>query len=156
MSVWRDHRGMTERPLRATVSQRGVVFAPDDEVLLVRRRTDGGWELPGGRLDRDEGARAGVRREIIEETGIDPELGQPVHAISWLNDADDGRFAVYYYCRTDERSVTLSHEHTDFQWRSPAAAHDQLSDTQARAVANAVAAADDLDVGELGVPAPEM
>jgi 8-oxo-dGTP diphosphatase len=156
MSVWRDHRGMTERPLRATVSQRGVVFAPDDDVLLVRRRTDGGWELPGGRLDRDEAARDGVRREIVEETGLDPELGQPVHAVSWLNDTDDGRFAVYYRCRSDERSVSLSAEHTDFEWRSPAGAYDRLSDTQGRAVANAVAAADDLDVGALGVSVPEV
>jgi len=147
---------MTERPLRATVSQRGVVFAPNDDVLVVRRRTDGGWELPGGRLDRDEDARDGVRREIVEETGIDPDLGQPVHAVSWLNDADDGRFAVYYRCRTDDRSVSLSNEHTDFEWRSPAAAHDRLSETQGRAVANAVATADELDVRELGLPVPEV
>jgi len=147
---------MTERPLRATVSQRGVVFAPNDDVLLVRRRTDGGWELPGGRLDRDEDARAGVRREIVEETGLDPDLGHPVHAVSWLNDAEDGRFAVYYHCRTEDRSVSLSHEHTEFEWRSPAAAHDRLSDTQGRAVANAVAADDTLDVGELGLSAPQV
>ena len=81
---------MTERPLRATVSQRGVVFAPDDEVLLVRRESDGGWELPGGRLGRE-----GVRREVVEETGLDPDLGQPVHVTSWINDAAEGRFAVY-------------------------------------------------------------
>jgi 8-oxo-dGTP pyrophosphatase MutT (NUDIX family) len=147
---------MTERPLRATVSQRGVVFAPNDEVLVVRRRSDGGWELPGGRLGRDEDARRGVLREIVEETGLEPDLGQPVHTNSWLNDDDDGRFAVYYHCRTTERSVSLSREHTDFAWRAPATAHDRLSETQGRAVANAVAADDDVDAGELGVPVPEV
>lgn len=147
---------MTERPLRATVSQRGVVFDPGDDVLLVRRRSDGGWELPGGRLGRDENARQGVLREIVEETGLEPDLGQPVHATSWLNDDDDGRFAVYYHCRATERSVSLSHEHTDFAWRAPDAAHDRLSETQGRAVANAVAADDDLDVRELGVSLPEV
>ena len=86
---------MTERPLRATVSQRGVVFTPDDEVLLVRRESDGEWELPGGRLGREEDAREGVRREVVEETGLDPDLGQPVHVTSWINDAAEGRFAVY-------------------------------------------------------------
>jgi len=144
---------MTERPLRATVSQRGVVFAPDDEVLLVRRQSDGGWELPGGRLGREEDAREGVRREIVEETGIDPDLGQPVHAISWLNDAGNGRFAVYYRCRTAERGVSLSAEHTAFEWRSPAGACDRLSDAQGRAVANAVAADDEVDAVELGISA---
>jgi len=43
---------MTDEPPHATVSQRGVVFAPTDEVLIVRRATDGGRELPGGRADR--------------------------------------------------------------------------------------------------------
>lgn len=143
---------MTERPLRATVSQRGVVFAPDDEVLLVRRESDGGWELPGGRLGREEDAREGVRREIVEETGLDPDLGQPVHAVSWVNDAAEGRFAVYYRCRTPERSVSLSAEHTAFEWRPPADACDRLSDPQGRAVANAVAADDEVNVGEVGVP----
>ncbi|GAA0218738.1 NUDIX domain-containing protein [Halobaculum roseum] len=48
---------MTDEPLQATVTQRGVVFAPTDQVLIVRRATDGGWELPGGRVDRGERAR---------------------------------------------------------------------------------------------------
>ena len=118
---------MTERPLRATVSQRGVVFAPDDEVLLVRR-------------------------EIVEETGLDPDLGQPVHVTSWINDTAEGRFAVYYRCRTAERSVSLSAEHTDFEWRPPAGACDRLSDVQGRAVANAVAADGEVDAVELEIP----
>lgn len=142
---------MTERPLRATVSQRGVVFAPDDEVLLVRRESDGEWELPGGRLGREEDAREGVRREVVEETGLDPDLSQPVHVTSWINDATEGRFAVYYRCRTAERSVSLSAEHTDFEWRPPAEACDRLSDAQGRAVANAVAADGEVDAVELEI-----
>lgn len=147
---------MTERPLRATVSQRGVVFAPTDEVLLVRRSADGGWELPGGRLGRGEDVREGVAREIEEETDLAPEIGRPVHATSWVNDADEDRFAVYYHCRADRRSVSLSEEHTAFEWRRPAAAQDRLSDTQGRAVANAVAADEEVDAGEHGVSVPEV
>jgi 8-oxo-dGTP pyrophosphatase MutT (NUDIX family) len=125
---------MTEDPLRATVSLRGVLFAPDGDVLVVRRSSDGGWELPGGRLGAEEDAVAGVRREIEEETALDVDVGWPVHAISWRNDDDRGRFGVYYYCDAPRREVTLSHEHTDHEWLAPPAAADRLSSVQEVAV----------------------
>jgi len=70
-------RPMADEPLHATVSQRGVVFAPTGEVLIVRRTTDGGWELPGDRADRGERAVARIRREIVEETTRSPLLVRP-------------------------------------------------------------------------------
>lgn len=120
------------------MSQRGVVFAPDGDVLLVRRETDGGWELPGGRLGVDEDAPVGVRREIAEETGLEPTVGRPIHATAWRNDADRGRFAVYYRCRVAGRSVSLSGEHVDHEWASPAEARERLSDPQGTAVDRAL------------------
>ncbi|MFB6191734.1 MAG: NUDIX domain-containing protein [Haloarculaceae archaeon] len=129
---------MTEEPLRATVSQRGVVFAPNGDVLLVRRGTDGGWELPGGRLGAEEEAPAGVRREIAEETGLEPTVGRPIHATAWRNDADRGRFAVYYCCRVAGRSVSLSDEHVGHEWVSPVEARERLSEPQGTAVGRAL------------------
>ena len=41
---------MTHNPLRATVTQRGVIITPNECVLVVQRASDGGWELPGSRL----------------------------------------------------------------------------------------------------------
>ena len=129
---------MTEEPLRATVSLRGVVFGPRDEVLVVRRTSDGGWELPGGRLGAYEDTDDGVRREIAEETSLDVPVGRPVHVVSWRNDDDRGRVGVYYRCEAEARSVTLSDEHTDYEWLSPDTAADRLSDTQGTAVDRAV------------------
>ena len=128
---------MTARPLRATVSLRGVLFAPDGDVLVVRRASDGDWELPGGRLGTEESATGGVRREIVEETSLDVEVGWPVHAIAWRNDEGLGRFGVYYRCSAPYRDVSLSDEHTEYDWVSPATARDRLSDSQERAVARA-------------------
>ncbi|QZP38232.1 NUDIX hydrolase [Halobaculum magnesiiphilum] len=125
---------MTDEPLQATVTQRGVVFAPTDEVLIVRRATDGGWELPGGRVDHGERAVAGVRREITEETTLDPEVVAPVDTLVWRNDSGDGRFAVYYYCRVDERDVSLSGEHDEYEWTVVREARRRLSEPQAAAV----------------------
>ena len=135
---------MTDEHLRATISLRGVLFSPRGDVLVVRRSSDDGWELPGGRLEAREDAPDCVRREIEEETGLAVRVGRPVHAASWRNDADSGRFAVYYRCEvTDDADVdrdaaadpvSLSREHTKHAWLSPAAAADRLSEVQERAV----------------------
>lgn len=125
---------MTDEPLDATVSQRAVLFGPTDEVLVMRRASDGGWELPGGRLDVGESAIEGLCRELREETGLAAEVRRPIHTVSWRNDRGKGRFGVYYYCTADEQSVSLSHEHTDYEWLTPSAATERLSDTQGEAI----------------------
>ncbi len=137
---------MTDVHLEATISLRGVVFTAHGDVLVLRRGTDGGWELPGGRLAPDEDAVEGIHREIVEETGIDARVGRPVHAVSWRNAADEGRFAVYYWCEPNGQRidpdggtdpVALSHEHTDHAWLPPETAVDRLSTPQERAVSAA-------------------
>ncbi|MFC6874513.1 NUDIX hydrolase [Halobellus marinus] len=135
---------MTEEHLEATVSLRGVLFSPSADVLVVKRTSDGGWELPGGRLSPHEDAQEGVHREIREETGLEVDVGRPIHAVSWRNDDGRGRFAVYYWCETTDGAATeadgdgcpvsLSHEHTDHAWLSPEDTVERLSDVQERAV----------------------
>lgn len=125
---------MTESPLRATVSLRGIIFGPENAVLVVKRTSDGGWELPGGRLDAHEDCIDGLKREIREETGLDPAVREPVHSLSWRNDSDNGRFAVYYRCHSADRTVSLSEEHTDCEWVPIQTARDRLSEPQERGV----------------------
>lgn len=128
---------MTDSPLRATISLRGVVLGPDDELLVVRRESDGEWELPGGRLERNEDPLPGLRREISEETNLAVDVEEPVHTVAWRNDDDRGRFAVYYCCTTDGGEIALSPEHTDHEWATPSGATARLSDPQSRAVERA-------------------
>ena len=125
---------MTDTPLRATISQRGVVVSPDEHVLVVQRASDGGWELPGGRLDRREDAVEGLTRELREETSLDPEIVGPVDTVAWVNDDGNGRFGVYYYCRSARETVSLSAEHNAAAWESVQAATSRLSDPQTAAV----------------------
>lgn len=50
------------------VDVRGAVFI-DDEILLVRERSDGKWTLPGGWADVNEAPSEAVVREVHEESG---------------------------------------------------------------------------------------
>ncbi|MFC7068761.1 NUDIX hydrolase [Halobaculum lipolyticum] len=133
---------MDEQFLEATISIRGVIRRPDGSVLVVRRASDDGWELPGGRIHRNESVRACLAREVAEETGLDVSVREPVEATAWQNRSGRDRFAVYYRCTTDATPVTLSDEHTDAEWVAGAPACDRLSDPQAAATARAVSADD--------------
>lgn len=63
------------------VNVRGIIFK--DGKLLCQQLTPGAdgtirdyWCTPGGGLDDNESLHVGLRREMIEETGIAPQIGK--------------------------------------------------------------------------------
>lgn len=55
----------------------GAIVFRGDEVLLVRRGQEPGygeWSLPGGAVEVGETLEEAVRRELLEETGIEMEI----------------------------------------------------------------------------------
>jgi 8-oxo-dGTP pyrophosphatase MutT (NUDIX family) len=56
-----------------SVSVAAVVTDNDERVLVVQRRDNGQWQIPGGILELDQSVHAGVRREVREETRLDTE-----------------------------------------------------------------------------------
>jgi ADP-ribose pyrophosphatase YjhB (NUDIX family) len=63
-ALWDGERGYAT----PKVDVRGGIFR-DDQVLLVRERSDGRWTLPGGWVDVNDAPAAAVEREILEESG---------------------------------------------------------------------------------------
>ncbi|TDD35011.1 NUDIX domain-containing protein [Nonomuraea terrae] len=56
-----------------------IVFDAAGRLLLIKRGHPPGmglWSLPGGRLEPGESDEAGVRREVLEETGLRVEVGR--------------------------------------------------------------------------------
>ena len=53
-----------------SVSVAGIVVRTDGRVLVIKRDDNGHWEPPGGVLELDESFEDGVRREVLEETGV--------------------------------------------------------------------------------------
>jgi len=48
-----------------------IPILPDGRIVLIRRRDNGRWALPGGMVDWGEDVSTAVQRELKEETGLE-------------------------------------------------------------------------------------
>jgi 8-oxo-dGTP pyrophosphatase MutT (NUDIX family) len=101
---------MSEPP----VSIKGVVIRDGSVLLLLNERSE--WDLPGGRPDPGEDHRTALRREVLEEVGLDVAVGAALG--EHLFEVLPKRFVrvVAYACDLSGGDVVLSHEHLDQRW----------------------------------------
>ncbi|MGA3055206.1 MAG: NUDIX hydrolase [Candidatus Korobacteraceae bacterium] len=88
-------RDYPERPIIGV----GAVIIRGDRVLLVRRATEplkGEWSVPGGVLELGEKLRQGVRREVLEETGLEVEPGDVLDVFDSIFRDGQGRTQYHY------------------------------------------------------------
>jgi 8-oxo-dGTP diphosphatase len=48
-----------------------IPILPDGRIVLIQRRDNGKWSLPGGMIDWGEDIPTTIQRELVEETGLD-------------------------------------------------------------------------------------
>lgn len=81
----------------------GAVIVSQRRALLVRRATEplkGEWSVPGGALELGEKLLDGVRREVLEETGLQVEPGPVLEVFDSIFNDQQGR-AQYHYVLID-------------------------------------------------------
>jgi nucleoside triphosphatase len=99
----------------------GIIFGPDDEILLVKsRKSKDRYVIPGGHIELGETMEDALKREILEETGLairDPKLIS-VQQFVFRDSFHEKRHFIFidYICRADSKDVTLNEEHQDFLW----------------------------------------
>jgi 8-oxo-dGTP diphosphatase len=70
---------MNSAQFRVAVS---ALLFDEHRVLLARRRDIDWWNLPGGGMELGETVEQTVKREVLEETGLEVEVGQLVGVYS--------------------------------------------------------------------------
>ncbi|MGB0123842.1 MAG: NUDIX hydrolase [Silvibacterium sp.] len=118
-----------EYPERPIVGVGAVIF-DEGRVLLVQRGhapMQGEWSLPGGALEVGETLEEGVRREVLEETGLIVEPVAMIEVFDRIARDDTGRVQFHYVlvdylCRITGGSAACASDAADLRW----AARDDL------------------------------
>lgn len=73
---------MTHPPINVVA---GVIRRQDGRLLITQRLADdtlgGYWEFPGGKVEPDEELKVALYRELLEEIGVETEIGAQIHHI---------------------------------------------------------------------------
>jgi ADP-ribose pyrophosphatase YjhB (NUDIX family) len=93
--------------------------------VLVKRGQpplQGEWSLPGGAVELGETLEDAVAREVLEETGLDVEVGPVVEVVDRIHRVTDGRIEYHYViidylcrCRED-RPLVRGSDAADARW----------------------------------------
>lgn len=97
------------------ISIKGIIFNPNNEVLLLKNERHY-WELPGGRIEKNEQPEETLVREIKEELNLVVQVHQLIDA--YVYEVINGKyvFIVAYECHYNNQDIILSEEHNEFGW----------------------------------------
>jgi 8-oxo-dGTP diphosphatase len=127
---------------RHSVSVAAVVTDDEGRVLVVQRRDNGKWQIPGGVLELEESIQAGVRREVEEETGL---LIEPQRLTGVYKNVRLGVVALVFRARVVGGTAKPTGESVAAEWWTPDQVAEQMEETFA------IRALDALDYGDTAV-----
>lgn len=100
-----------------------VVWGPAG-LLLCERRELRGWELPGGACRPGESDEAALRRELLEETGLEVVIER--HVGDYLRTGFRAHLARVFACRVVGGALRTCPEMPRAQWFAPSALPDEI------------------------------
>ena len=98
----------------------------EGKALLIRRGgppLEGQWSIPGGMLELGETLRDGVRRELMEETGLEVRVGDVVEVFERIFRDEGGRIRYHFVihdflCEVVTGEARAASDVTDVAWAS--------------------------------------
>ncbi len=71
-TLWRYGQTILGIIFRHPITGTSIIpILPDGRIVLIRRRDNGLWSLPGGMVDWGEDVPTTIQRELMEETGLE-------------------------------------------------------------------------------------
>ncbi|TDQ04666.1 NUDIX hydrolase [Labedaea rhizosphaerae] len=117
---------MPEETPKHSVSVAGIVVDDQDRVLVIKRRDNGHWEPPGGVLELGETFEEGVKREVLEETGVHVEVQRLTGVYKNMK---RGIVALVFRCRAlVSNDATQTNEATRVRWILPSVVVDLMDE----------------------------
>jgi 8-oxo-dGTP diphosphatase len=116
-----------EYPALPVVGVGGVVIH-EGRALLIKRGSEplkDQWSIPGGTLELGESIQEGVRRELLEETGIEVRVGELIEVFDRIFRDAAGKIQYHfvivdYLCEKISGEAKPASDVTDTAWVSEA------------------------------------
>ncbi len=97
----------------------GAIVLKKERLLVIRDRFSTGYRLPGGHIEKNESIKDALKREVLEETGIDIEF-ESIMSIGHFRNGQFGESNLYLVCTaralTDDISINDLSEIVDAKW----------------------------------------
>jgi ADP-ribose pyrophosphatase YjhB (NUDIX family) len=104
-------------------STTAVVTDDRDRIVLIRRRDNNLWALPGGGMELGESIVDTAVREVKEETGLDVEITGPIgvytnphHVMAYTDGEVRQQFSLCFTTRLLGGDLLADSESTDIAW----------------------------------------
>lgn len=100
-----------------------AIFDTEGKLLLIRRSDDGLMALPGGWAELGESPEDGIAREVLEETGLEVEIGELIgHYCRMPGEYDQPHTSYHMMFHATVRSGTpcTTEEATEIGYYDPA------------------------------------
>lgn len=118
-----------------------VEHANSGKILVLQRASTedwhgGEWEIPYGRISQSEDPEAGLRRELLEEAGLaDIEIQGVLTTWKYFRGpeiVENAGIGITFHVLTASDEITLSHEHTAYEWVTLPEAEKRITDEPIR------------------------
>jgi len=107
------------------IKVRGVIIH-DSKLLIVQHKQSQFMALPGGHLEYGEDVITCLKRELVEELGIMPEIGRLLYINTFMDSKKDEYVEFFFevkngkeYLNIDGLERTHAHELAEIMWISP-------------------------------------
>ena len=120
-----DHFNDPNAPKATSIvpSTTAVVQDPEGRIVLVRRKDNDLWALPGGGMEPGESIEDTVVREVLEETGLVVEVTgligvytNPNHVMEYSDGEVRQQFSLCYTTVLKGGELRFDDESTDIAW----------------------------------------
>jgi ADP-ribose pyrophosphatase YjhB (NUDIX family) len=99
-----------------------MIAAEDERVLLIKRAVNPGkgwWSLPAGFVDAGEDPKDTVRREMLEETGLEVEIDRLIDVFPRSNDSGTADIIIAYRVRVTGGMLAPLDDAEEARWFAP-------------------------------------